>query len=50
MSEAVLFRVLESRKPTVLMDEFDTIPEERRDALTEYSKNGFHRSGKAPPG
>ena len=46
MSEAVLFRVLDSRQPTVLIDEFDTIPEDRRDALANILKHGFHRSGK----
>lgn len=46
MSEAVLFRVLESKKPAVLIDEFDTIPEDRRDALANILKHGFHRSGR----
>lgn len=46
MSEAVLFRVLDDRKPSVLIDEFDTIPEERRDALANILKHGFHRSGR----
>ncbi len=45
MSEAVLFRVLDSLKPSVLIDEFDTIPEERRDALANILKHGFHRAG-----
>lgn len=46
MSEAVLFRVLSSRKPSVLIDEFDTIQEDRRDALANILKHGFHRAGK----
>ncbi len=46
MSEAVLFRVIDSRNPTVLIDEFDTIPEDRRDALANILKHGFHQSGK----
>ena len=46
MSEAVLFRVLDSRKPSVLIDEFDTIPEDRRDALSNILKHGFHRAGR----
>lgn len=46
MSEAVLFRVLDARKPSVLIDEFDTIPEERRDALANILKHGFHRAGR----
>jgi putative DNA primase/helicase len=46
MSEAVLFRVLHSRKPSVLIDEFDTIPEDRRDALANILKHGFHVSGR----
>lgn len=45
MSEPVLFRVLASRKPSVLIDEFDTIPEDRRDALANILKHGFHLSG-----
>jgi hypothetical protein len=46
MSEPVLFRVLDSRKPSVLIDEFDTIPEERRDALANILKHGFHSAGR----
>jgi putative DNA primase/helicase len=45
-SEAVLFRIIDSRQPTVLVDEFDSIPEERQDVLTNILKAGFHRSGK----
>lgn len=46
MSEPVLFRVLDARKPSVLIDEFDTIPEDRRDALANILKHGFHRAGR----
>jgi putative DNA primase/helicase len=46
LTEAVLFRVLDDRKPTVLIDEYDTIPEDRRDALANILKHGFHRAGR----
>jgi putative DNA primase/helicase len=46
LTEAVLFRVLDDREPTVLIDEYDTIPEDRRDALANILKHGFHRAGR----
>jgi putative DNA primase/helicase len=44
-TEAVLFRYINSHKPTLLIDEFDSMPEDRRAAIGNILKNGFERSG-----
>lgn len=44
---AVLFRTIESERPTLLLDEIDTIPAgEKFDALTGVLNDGWHVAGK----
>lgn len=45
-TESVLFRLIEEREPTFLIDEFDSMNQEARSGVLNILKNGFHTSGK----
>lgn len=45
ISPASVFRIVEARKPSLLIDEFDALPDETREALRGVLNSGFKRGG-----
>jgi putative DNA primase/helicase len=46
MTAATMFRTIETRKPTLLLDEMDRSPKDKKEMITIVLNAGFHRDGK----